>query len=208
LSTLGITEIAGNVKNVRTLALTAILIALTIIGNGLLRVEVIPGMLRVTFGFLFLSTIAFLFGPVTAFAAGIISNMLAFLIFPTGASFNPLFDLNIGLSGILYAIFLYKRNPKSEYFIIWIVAARVSVNFICNIIINTYLLRLFGFIPSGATGFITMARVFRNIAFLPVEIILMMIFIKFVAVYAQKYNFINPAYIKTIKTGKKRGNAL
>ena len=188
---LGITEMAGNIKNIRTITLTAVLIALTVIGYGLLRVPIIPGQLEMRFGFLFIAVIAFLFGPVAAFAAGIISSMLGFLLFPTGAAFNPLFDLNEGLAGILYAVFLYKRNPKSEYFIIWIVVARASVNFICNIIIRTQLLILFGFIPPAAASLVTTARIFRNVTLLPVEIILMLFILKFVANYAYKYNFIN-----------------
>jgi len=183
---------AYNFKNVRTISLTAVLIALTIIGNRLLIIPV-GQVLEIRFGFVFLSVIAFLFGPIVAFAAGFLTNMLGFLLFPTGGGFNPLFDLNIGLSGILYAIFLYKRNHKSEYFIIWIVAAKASVNLICNIIINTRLLILFGFIPGNSKNIITTVRVFKNFTLLPVEIIIIFFILKFVANYAYKYNFIKPA---------------
>lgn len=201
LSILGITEMANNFKNVRTITLTAVLIALTIVANGVLKIPLTMG-LEIRFGFLFLSTIAFLFGPVTAFAAGFITSTLTFLLFPTGFAFDPRFDLNAGLGAVLYAIFLYKKNPKSEYFIIWILSAKVAVNFICNILLNTYLMR--GYIGSAAE-LLTLTRLFKNIALLPLEIIMMIIVIKFVASAAQKYNFINPAYIKN---GKKRGTAI
>lgn len=189
---------AGNLKNVRTITLTAVLIALTIIGNRFFIITLIPKTLDIRFGFLFLATIAFLFGPVAAFASGFLTSMIGFLIFPTGAAFNPLFDLNIGLSGILYAVFLYKRNPKSEYFIIWIVAAKAWVNLICNIIVNTRLLIMFGIIPSSTEGVVTVTRVFKNFALLPVEIIMMLFILKFVAVYAQRYNFIKPKKYKKV----------
>jgi len=175
---------------VRTITLTAVLIALTIIGNRLLIIPVGP-MLEIRFGFIFLALIAFLFGPAVAFAAGFLTNLLGFLMFSAGGAFNPLFDLNVGLAGVLYAVFLYKRNPKSEYFIIWITAAKASVNLICNILIHTQLLVMFGFIPAPATGIVTLTRVFKNFALLPVEIILMLIVFKFVYAYAYKYNFIN-----------------
>lgn len=204
MNILGITEIAGNIKNVRTITLTAVLVALTIVANGVIKIPLAMG-LEIRFGFLFLSVIAFLFGPVPAFAAGTITSMLTFVLFPTGFAFNPLFDLNAGLAGFLYAVFLYKKNPKSEYFIVWILCAKASVNFICNIIVNTYLLRIYF---GSAAQFITLSRVFKNIALLPIEIILMLLFIKFIAVYTQKYNFINPAHIKIDKTGEKRGNVL
>ena len=185
----------SNFKNVRALTLAAVLIALAVIGYGLLRIPIIPGQVEMRFGFLFIAATAFLFGPAVAFPAGVIASMLGFLLFSTGAAFNPLFDLNEGFAGILFAAFLYKRNPKSEYFIIWIVLARASVNIICNIIIRTHLLVLFGFIPPAGINVVTTLRIFRNIMLLPVEIIMMFIIIKFVAVYAQRYNFIKPQKI-------------
>ena len=195
LDVLGISDIAANFKNVRTITLTAVLIALTIIGDRMLLIPLSPA-LEIRFGFLFLATIAFLFGPAVAFAAGFLANMIGFLLF-AGGSFNPLFDLNIGLSGILYALFLYKKNPKSEYFIIWIVAAKVAVNFICHIIINTRLLILVKFIPDNGAAIITITRIFKNVALLPIEIILMLFVLKFVSVYAYKFNFIKPTKFKS-----------
>jgi len=197
LDVLGISQMS-NFKNVRTITLTAVLVALTVIANRILIIPLGP-VLEIRFGFIFLSTIAFLFGPVIGFAAGFLTSLLGFLIFPTsGAAFNPLFDLNIGLSGILYAIFLYKRNPKSEYFIIWIVAAKVFVNLICNIIINTRLLIFFGYISQNSSGIISITRVFKNFTLLPGEIVVMLIVLKFVSATAYKYKF-----IKSVHTAKK-----
>ena len=93
-------------------------------------------------------------------------------------------------------MFLYKRNPKSEYFIIWIAAAQASVNIICRIVINTYLLILIGFIPDASAGIITTVRMFRNVTMLPVEIIMLLAVLKFIADYAGKYNFVK---IKKVK---------
>jgi len=188
---LGISEMANNFKNVRTITLTAVLVALTIIANGLIKIPLVMG-LEIRFGFIFLSTIAFLFGPVAAFAAGFITSVLTFLLFPTGFAFDVRFDLNAGLAAAIYAIFLYRRNYKSEYFVVWIVAAKIAVNFICNIIINTYLLR--GYLGSAAE-IITITRVFKNFALLPGEIIVMLIVIKYVASAAHKYHFIKPVKI-------------
>jgi len=189
LDVLGISEMTANFKNVRTLSLTAVLIALTIIGNGVTKIPLTMG-LEIRFGFVFLSTIAYLFGPVVTFAAGFITSALTFLLFPSGFAFDPRFDLNAGLAGAIYAVFLYRKNYKSEYFVIWIVAAKFFVNLVCNVFINTALLK--GYIGSLAE-IITITRVFKNIALLPVEIIIMLIVIKYVAIAAHKYNFIKPA---------------
>jgi ECF transporter S component (folate family) len=149
-----------------------------------------PGMLEIRFGFLFLATIAFLFGPIVGFAAGFLTNMLGFLLFSGAGAFNPLFDLNVGLMGVFYAVFLYRRNPKSEYFIIWIVLAQAAVNVVCRIIINTYLLILIGFIPAEGEVFITTIRLFRNITLMPLEIVMLLAVLKFTATYAVKFNFV------------------
>ena len=178
----------NNFKNVRTISLTAVLIALTIIGNGLTKIPLAMG-LEIRFGFVFLSTIAFLFGPVVTFAAGFITSVLTFLLFPTGFAFDLRFDLNSGLAGLIYAIFLYRRNYKSEYFIVWIVSAKIAVNLICNIIINTYLFR--GYFGSVAE-ILTVTRVFKNFMLLPGEIVVMLVVIKYVAAAAHKYHFIKP----------------
>ena len=191
---------AANFKNVRTISLTAVLIALTIIGNRYFIIPIIPKILEIRFGFLFLAVIAYFFGPVAAFAAGVATSMLGFLMFPTGAVFNPLFDLNEGLKGLFYAVFLYKRNHKSEYFIVWIVASRTLVKFICHIIINTRLLILVGIIPASGAGIITITRVFSNVVLIPVDIIMMLFILKFVANYAYKFNFIKlPKLRKDVK---------
>jgi len=185
LIALGISEMAENFKNVRTVALTAVLVALTIVGNGVTKIPLAMG-LEIRFGFVFLSAIAFLFGPLVTFAAGFIASFLAFVLFPTGFGFNLLFDLNAGLAGLLYAVFLYRRNYKSEYFVIWIVCAKIVVNFICNIMINTYLMA--GYVGSLAE-ILTITRVFKNIALLPGEIVVMLFAIKYIAASATKYRF-------------------
>jgi ECF transporter S component (folate family) len=195
LDVLGISEMAANFKNVRTIALTAVLIALTVVGNGMTKIPIAMG-LEIRFGFIFLATIAYLFGPVVTFAAGFITSTLAFLLFPPGLGYNVLFDLNAGLSGFIYAVFLYRRNYKSEYFIVWIVAAKVAVNFICNIIINTALLKVY--IGSFA-DLVSITRVFKNVALLPGEIVLMLIVVKYVAESAKRYKF-----VKYVGNDKKR----
>ena len=193
-----ILEISGveNFKNIRALVLTAMMISLAVICNGLLRIEVIPNVLHIVFGFLFIAVVAFLFGPAMGFAAGFIASVITFLFFPpAGASFNPLFDLNRGLAGAFYGLFLFRRNPNSEYFIIWIVAVRVTVRAVCYLLINTSLMVLMGIIHGDAAGAWMAARLVTNIVALPVDILLMFTILKFVQVVAQRYKFTAPAKI-------------
>jgi len=178
-----------NLKNVRALTFTALLAALTIVGDLLPRIILVPGIIEIRFGFIFLAVIAFLFGPVFGFVAGIITNLIAFLLLP-GGDFNPIYDLLKGLEGIFYAAFLYKKNFKSEYFIIWIVVARLHVNVICNMIIRTYILIQTGRLPNEIITIISL-RVVPNVARLPIDIILLFTILMVVAKIAQQYKFIN-----------------
>ena len=178
----------NNFRNVHALTLTSMLIALTVVCNGLFRITIIPNVLFIVVGFLFIATIAYLFGPVMAFTAAFTASVVTMLMFPTGASFNPLFDLNRGLAGIFYAIFLFRRNHKSKYFIIWVIAARVTVRFVCYIFINTYLMVLFGFIPRGGGGAWIISRLTTNIVMLPIDIFLLFAILKLAG---QLYNDIN-----------------
>ena len=105
----------------------------------------------------------------------------------SGFAFDIRYGFNAGLAGILYAVFLYKRNVKSEYFIIWVTAAKASVNLVCNIIVNTYLLK--GYLGSAAEV-LTVARLYKNIGMLPVEILIMFFVLKAVSKAAARYNFV------------------
>ena len=192
----------GNFKNVRTITLTAVLIALTIVGNSFVKIPVMPGMLEIKFGFIFFSVIAFLFGPVVAFGAGLIENTVSFFISGSGV-FDIRYGLNAGLAGILYSIFLYRKNYKSEYFIIWITAAKASVNFICNIVVTGFLLKeYFG----ESYKILTDIRIFKNIGMLPVEILIMFFVLKAISKTAVSFKFIKPyenTRVKKIKKLKK-----
>lgn len=179
------------IKNVRTITLTAVLTALTVVGDSLTKIVIVPGILDIRFGFIFFSVIAYLFGPIVAFAAGLIQNTVSFFISGSGV-FDIRYGLNAGLTGIIYAIFLYRKNYKSEYFIIWITAAKASVNLICHIIINGYLLKEY-YIAKGANFEIwTSLRIFKNVGMLPVEILIMLFVLKAVSKPAINFKFIKP----------------
>ena len=195
LDALGIPDMMRSFRNVRTISLTAILIALTIVGNTFTKIPIAMG-LEIRFGFVFFSVIAFLFGPAAAFAAGLIENTLSFFMGGSAFAFDIRYGFNAGLAGILYSVFLYKKNAGSEYFIIWITAAKISVNLICNIIVNTYLMR--GYLGSAA-DVLTIARLYKNIGMLPIEILIMFFVLKAVSKAAAGYNFIKPG-----KSGKRK----
>ena len=83
---------------------TGLLIALELAIKSV-TVTVSPD-LKVSFAFLAKASIGMLFGPTVSFFSGIVSDVISFMIKPTG-TFSPLFTLQEGFAGMLYGLFLY-----------------------------------------------------------------------------------------------------
>lgn len=96
---------ALELKSVRCIVVTALLIALELAIKQL-TIRITPD-LKISFAFLAKASIGMLYGPTVSFIAGIVSDVVSFLIKPTG-TFSPLFTLQEGLAGMLYGLFLYK----------------------------------------------------------------------------------------------------
>ena len=103
--------------------------------------------LKLTFSYLALAAIGMLFGPTVSFMAGIVTDILGMIIAQTMGAFNPLFTIVEASGAMVYGIFLYgmkyvKIDFKDFKFLelikhVWrIIAAKVAVVIICNIILN------------------------------------------------------------------------
>ena len=176
---------AKSFKSLSRLMLISLFTALIVVG-GIIKIPIVPGALEIRFSFIFMSATAFIFGPVVGCTAGIISDLLAYIINPSGA-FHIGFTLNAALTGIIYGIFLYKKNPNSRYFIIFIVLSKAFVNFAINIVLTPiWLFGLFG----SAGRMITLVRLYKNITVLPFEIIIMLIVLKTISTILEKSRFL------------------
>ena len=179
--------IIGNFKKPRTLVLASLLISLSVVGDA---ISIPVGEhLFISFSFIFLSAIAFLFGPIVAFASGMIVDVIGFMINSGGYAFDLRYTIIGGFTGILYSIFLYKRDAFSKFFIVNIFFAKASVNLIINVILNYILMR--GYFGNAASMFAVL-RIFKNIGMLPVEMLIMLFVLKAVSRAAVSYRFIEP----------------
>ncbi|GHU38057.1 hypothetical protein FACS1894105_11320 [Clostridia bacterium] len=185
----------NQLKNTRVLVLTAIFIALTVTGS-LISIP-IPGVrdLFITFEFVFMSAIAFMFGPVIAFFAGMIVDLLSYMINSGGYAFDLRFTITAGIAGVLYAIFLYKRNPDGKFFAVNVLLSKLSVNFIVNIVLTQ--IWLYGYYGDASKVF-TLARIVKNIVLLPVETVIMFFVLKAVYKAAANLSFIKRREAKKI----------
>jgi len=146
--------------NVKRLVLTAMLIAIEIVLTRFLSIQ--TPILRISFGFLPITVIAILYGPVYAGIGAAIADLIGVMLFPTGAFF-PGFTLTAFLTGVTYGIFLYKR-PKN---LINICAAVLIVTMVLHLALDTWWVQLL-----TGKGYIALlpARIIKNFIMAPIQV--------------------------------------
>lgn len=116
-------------KKVKNLAITAMLVAISII-LSYFSVQVTP-TIRVGFSFFPVAIMGFLFGPVVSIIGSISIDFINF-VFKPGLGFNPGLTFCAMITGLIYGIFLYQKKIKLP---------RVVLAWLTNIIISNLLLK-------------------------------------------------------------------
>ncbi len=158
---------AKELKNMRCLVTVAMLIALDIVIKLTIDVHT-SDTLHISFAFVALSAISMLYGPSVGFAAGVITDLLGFILKPSGA-FDIRFTLIEGLGALIYGVFLYNAK-HDKWFVPRIIAAKTAVVAICNLWLTTWAVA-----SLAGKGFLAMfpARAIKNIIQLPIDIIIL-----------------------------------
>ncbi len=172
-------DAARELKSTKMLVVTALLIAIRIalkplaipLGNPQLSIQ--TATLATALG-------AMIFGPVVAIPAAIISDTIGFMIFPNGQYFLP-FILTEIASTLAYALCLYRAKPSATRVII----ARFLICFVVNILIQTPIIAWqYSYMGNPAEakktlmGMFTVARLFKNLFFFPIESVVITLFLK------------------------------
>ena len=172
-------DAAAELKSTKMLVITALLIALRValkplqipLGNPQLAVQ--TAMLATALG-------AMIYGPVVAIPAAIISDTIGFLIFPNGDYFLP-FVLTEIASTLVYALCLYRAKPTATRVMI----ARFLICFVVNMLLQTTIIAWqYSYMGNPAKakdtllGMFTIARLFKNLFFFPIESIVLTLFLK------------------------------
>lgn len=154
-------------KSTRTLALTALLIALNLVLDLTGLTIRIPPNLRIGFGFLTNAAVGMLFGPTVGIMTGICTDVLGYFAgnFTMGGYF-PGYTLTAMLGGMIYGLWLYKEKVS----IMRCIGAKLCVNLFCNIGLNTLWLTMTG---GKAWSALLPARVVKNALLLPIEVVLL-----------------------------------
>ena len=151
-------------SHTRTLTTTGLLLAIQMVLSSYGVIEVTDS-LKISLAHLAIAPTAILFGPVVAGLQGALSDILGFLLKPTGPYF-PGFTLSAALLGVIYGMLLYKTRRAP-----WqIIAARIIVCLLVNILLNTvFLTMLYG--PSRLATL--PLRALKNIIQLPIDCLLL-----------------------------------
>ena len=148
----------------RTITTAGLLLAIQMVLSSYGVIEVTDS-LKISLAHLAIAPTAILFGPVVAGLQGALSDVLGFILKPTGPYF-PGFTLTAALLGVIYGMALYKTRRT-----IWhIIAARVAVCLLLNITLNTvFLTMLYG--PSRLATL--PIRIVKNLIQLPIDCVLL-----------------------------------
>ena len=135
---------AKNCKNTRALALSALFVGIIITLDLLnVRLQITPE-LRITFDYLFSSSIGMLFGPVLGIMSGFCSDFLGYLMNSGGGAYFPGYTITSMVGGLIYGVMLYYPPKENKAFLIRCLITKGLINLICNIGLNTFWLSMTG----------------------------------------------------------------
>ncbi|HAJ97018.1 MAG TPA: hypothetical protein DCO72_04715 [Ruminococcus sp.] len=166
-------------QNIRSLTVTAIFIAISMVIE---KFTINLPFAKVNFAFLAIAVIGMLTGPVMGFVAGMICDIVGFLVNPTGA-FMPVFTLIAGLQGLIYGILLYRKQEhfcigklsESISLSIRAVIARILDVIFINLLLNTYFTVKLGFIPDKTFTMVLQGKLVKNLLEFVVDIPLLVL---------------------------------
>ena len=153
---------ALELKSIHCIATIGILIAVAVVLDGFGSIR-IGDYLKINFVFLPLSMVGILFGPVAGAMAGLLTDVVGYLINPVGG-FIPWLVLISGLEGFVYGLLLYNiKAERTVKTVIRVVAARFVVCAVCNLTLNTLALYSVGYITGESFGAVFSARIALNV---------------------------------------------
>ncbi len=171
-------DAARELKSTRMLVITALLVALRIALKPF--AIVIAPQLSIQTAMLATALGAMIFGPVVAIPAAVISDTIGFVLWPTGDYFLP-FVLTEIASTMIYALCLYRSKVTPFR----VMLSRFFICFFVNVILQQFIFAWqYSYLgnPESAKdsvmGIMSVARIFKNLAFFPIESIVLTLFLK------------------------------
>lgn len=160
-------DAVGEFSDLRTFAIAALIIALRV-AVKFFKIPLSQG-LDLTFDCYVNSIGSAIYGPVVGLIVGAISDTIGCIIAPNGTYFFPFILVEMG-SSFLFGLFFWRQKITVGRTI----AAKFTVNLVCNIVMNTlfmrwYYLFYFGVEKAEAYNLINLVRICKNLVLFPIE---------------------------------------
>ena len=150
-------------KSLRRWVFAALICALSIV-VGAFFLSVGPN-LRVKFTFFFTAVGCAVYGPFLGLLVGAVSDILGYVLFPSGAFF-PGYTLSAMAGGLIYALFLYRKKIT----VLRLFLAKFFVNYLVNVGLGclwSHIIYGKGYLYYASTSLV------KNTLLLPLEVILL-----------------------------------
>lgn len=162
-------EAVAEVRNIRTLTGAALMTAATVVLD-FFRI-IISQSMEISFSFLGVALAGLLYGPYVGGLVGGMSDILEYIIKPSGAFF-PGFTLNKILTGVIFGLFLYKQNPTLR---------RIAIALLVETIVITLILTPIWLNIMYGTALFAVVRVARAVIMYPIRLALLYMLCKSVS---------------------------
>lgn len=151
----------------KLISVSALLLAMDVI---LYKISIGPAFAPVTFGFISMALMGYLYGPIWAGVLEMISNIICFTIFGSG-TFQIAFLIGAFLGGFINGVFLYRKNIN----IFSVIISQLIIMIPISLILNSWLMSI---LFNANFQAIFWSRLFRNLALIPIQIIIIMVVFK------------------------------
>lgn len=176
---------AGEVKKLRTLAVSAIFLALS---SAVASVFIpLPNNLRVYFTYGPKALCAAVIGPVSGLIFGLTGDLLGFVLHPTGGFF-PGYTLTSMMGMFLYGLGLYRKKITVRR----LALTKLLVNLVCNAGLNVLWSAIL-FKKAWVVYFT--ASLTKNLALWPVETAVLVLVFRLVGPLMERQGFLLPGSI-------------
>ena len=154
---------ARNFRNIRALAAAGMLLAVQVVLGWVASIPVGPNI-RISFGYLALSSAGALLGPAVAPINGALADLIGHFTKPTGP-YIPGFTLTGVVRGLIYGFLLYRQDITLKR----VLLTKLLIDLVCNILLNTLWLDIW---YGKAFLAILPGRLLKNLFQYPVDILL------------------------------------
>ena len=182
---------ALELKSLRALCVTAILIALDLVLKAFVTIRFPAPIGKISVAFLALAAIGMLYGPVVGALSGAITDILGLVVSQELSAFNPMYTLVEVTAGFLYGLFLYNISVVKPDFsggkaffksivsnwssFLRLVAVKLFVILICNIFMTNLAHLVTGYVAPEAFEATLRISIGKNFIKMPFDIVLMLL---------------------------------